>query len=104
VTEVWLLIGLGAVVTFASRMVGVLLAGRVAAAESLLRWVVCVAYALLAGLVSRMMVQPIGPLAHTAPLDRLIGVIMGLAVWWLFRRNVLLGVLAGTVTLAVLSG
>lgn len=103
VSEIWLLIGLAAVATFASRAVGVVLAGRVAAADRLLQWVVCVAYALLAGLVSRMLVQPIGPLAQTTSLARLAGVVAGLVVWWLFRRNVLLGVLAGTVTLAVLA-
>jgi branched-subunit amino acid transport protein len=103
VDELWLLIALSAVVTFASRLVGVVLIGRVATAERLLQWVVCVAYALLAGLVSRMLVQPIGPLAHTEPLVRLAGVAAGLVVWLVFRRNVLLGVLAGTATLAWLA-
>lgn len=102
--DLWILIALAAVVTFSSRVLGVILAGRVASAEVLLQWVVCVAYALLAGLVSRMLVLPIGPLAHTTPAARLAGVVVGLGAWWLFRRNVLLGVLAGTVTLAMFRG
>lgn len=102
-TEVWLVIFLAAAVTYASRLGGVIFAGKVAAGGALLHWVACVAYALLAGLVSRMLLLPIGQLAHTAPAARVAGVAIALAVWLLFKRNVLLGVLAGVVTLALLA-
>lgn len=101
--EIWLLIALAAVVTYASRLAGVVFVGRVAASGPMLQWVACTAYALLAGLVARMLLLPIGPLAAAGPAARIAGVAAALAVWLLFRRNILLGVLAGTVTLALLA-
>ncbi len=101
--EVWLLLIAAAVVTYASRLLGVIFAGRLAATGPLLDWVACVAYALLAGLVARMLLIPIGPLAATTMPERLAGVAAALLVFFLVRRNVLLGVLAGTATLALLA-
>jgi branched-subunit amino acid transport protein len=101
--EVWLLMTLAAAATYASRLLGLLLAGRVAASGPLLDWIACVAYALLAGLVSRMLLLPIGPLAATEWTERVAGVAVALAVYFLTRRNVLLGVLAGTGLLALLA-
>lgn len=101
--EVWLLLALAAAATYASRLFGVILAGRVAASGPLLDWVACVAYGLLAGLVSRMLLLPIGPLAATEWPERVAGVTAALIVFFLTRRNVLLGVLAGTGLLALLA-
>lgn len=101
--EVWGLLLLAAAVTYSSRLLGVIFAGRVAAAGGLLDWVACVAYALLAGLVSRMLILPIGPLAHTGAAERIGAVVVALAVFFLTRRNVLAGVAAGTVALALLA-
>lgn len=101
--QVWPLLLLAAGVTYASRLLGVVLAGRVAASGPLLQWVACVAYALLAGLVARMLLLPIGPLAATTWPDRVAGVAAALVVFFLTRRNVLLGVLAGTGLLALLA-
>lgn len=102
--DVWLLIVLATAATYASRLAGVIFVGRVAASGPVLQWVACVAYALLAGLVSRMLLLPIGPLALTTPSARIAGVAAAVAVWLAFKRNVLLGVVAGTATLALLAG
>lgn len=99
--ETWVMLLLAAAVTYASRFLGVIFSGRLAAAAPLLDWVACVAYALLAGLVSRMLLLPVGPLAQTTMPERLGGIAAGLAVYLLTRRNVLLGVLAGTSALAL---
>lgn len=61
----WLTIAVAAVVTYMWRALGVALAGRVAPDSKVLEWVTCVAYALLAGLVARM----IDPPAPSAPAD-----------------------------------
>ncbi len=101
--QVWTLLVLAAAATYASRLLGVVLAGRIAASGPLLEWVACVAYALLAGLVSRMLLMPIGPLTVTEWPERVVAVVAALAVFFVTRRNVLLGVLAGTGLLALLA-
>ena len=63
----------------------------------------CIAYALLAGLIARMIVFPLGPVAETALVDRLGAVVIALAVFFLTRKNLTLGVAAGAVALIALS-
>ena len=68
-----------------------------------LEWIGCVAYALLAGLIARMIVLPIGPLAETALAARLAAAVVALAIFFLLRRSVILGVAAGAGALVLLS-
>ena len=98
----WLVVLTGAVVTYLPRALGVLLSGRIDAESPLFDWIACVAYAILAALVARMIVLPSGPLAETALATRLIGVAVGVAVFYLARRALLVGCLAGMAALALL--
>ena len=99
----YLVLLIGAAVTYVWRALGVALAGRVKADSAALEWIGCVAYALLAGLIARMIVLPIGPLADTALAARLAAAIMALAIFFLLRRSVMLGVAAGAGALVLLS-
>lgn len=91
----WLALLAAAVVTYAWRGLGVVMAGRIDPAGPLFRWVGCVAYALLAGLVARMILLPIGPLAETPMATRILATCAGLLVFLVLRRNLLAGLAAG---------
>lgn len=97
--SIWLLLAVGAVVTYFWRAVGVALSGRINPSGAVFEWVGCVAYALLAGLIARMIVMPIGPLQETTLTARLAGAAIALAIFFMTRRNILLGVVAGTAAL-----
>ena len=99
----WLLIGLAALVTYAWRGGGVLLGRKIDIETPMFRWASAVAYALLAGLVARMIIFPEGPLAQTELPSRLAAPAAAATVFFLTRRNLLLGVLAGMVVLVLLS-
>lgn len=99
----WLLIGLAALVTYGWRGGGVLLGRKIDIESPMFRWASAVAYALLAGLVARMIIFPEGPLAETELASRLAATAAAAAVFFLTRRNLLLGVLAGMVVLVLLS-
>ena len=90
---------IGAAVTYAWRAVGVALAGRIDPEGVVIDWVGCVAYALLAGLICRMIVLPIGPLADTTLAARLGAVGIALVVYIASGRRLLPGVIAGSVAL-----
>src|SRR3546814_17880920 len=62
----------GAAITYFWRALGVALAGRLRPDGRLFDWVGCIAYALLADLISRMIVLPIGPLSETTLGARLV--------------------------------
>lgn len=90
-------------VTYGWRALGVALSGRLNTDSPIFEWVACVAYALLAGLISRMIVLPVGPLAETPLSDRLGAALLALAIFFLTRRNLFLGVLSGFSLLVLLT-
>jgi branched-subunit amino acid transport protein len=94
----------GALVTYAWRGLGVMLSGRIDPDGPLFAWTACVAYALLAALIARMIVLPRGDLADTAAFDRLLAAGLALACFFgLTRRNMLLSVAAGSGALVLLT-
>lgn len=94
--ELWLLLALCGIATYAWRGLGALLSGGVDADSEVFTWISCVAYAMIAGLVARILVLPTGALAETTLIERALGSAAALgAYFWLTRRNLFAGVLAG---------
>jgi len=92
-----------ALATYLWRALGVALSGRIDPEGPVFEWVACVTYALLAGLIARMIVLPVGPLAETALGARLAAAVIALAIFFLTRRNLGLGVAAGAGALVLLT-
>lgn len=95
--ELWAGVLLCAAVTYAWRGLGVLLSGGLNPGSALFQWVSCVAYALVAGLIARIIVMPSGLLAQTALTDRLLTCVVALVAYRFARRNMFVGLLAGVV-------
>lgn len=100
--DVWVPLLAAAVVTYAARGLGVALGGRLDPNGAVFRWVGCVAYALLAGLVARMIVFPVGPLAVTGLPERIGATAAALLAFWIAGRSVLWGAVAGVAALTLL--
>jgi branched-subunit amino acid transport protein len=101
--ELWsLLLACGAA-TYLWRGPGVLISAGMDPRSEVFTWTSCVAYAIIAGLVSRMLLMPTGVLAETTLLERAIGSAAGaLAYFRLTRRNLFAGVAAGAIALWLL--
>jgi branched-subunit amino acid transport protein len=103
VIEIWLLLALCGLATYLWRGPGVLLSAGIDPRSEAFTWISCVAYAIIAGVVSRMLVMPTGALAETTALERALGSAAALgAYYWLTRRNLLVGVAAGAAALWLL--
>ena len=100
--ELWLLVIVGTLGTYAWRAMGVLLSGRIQVESELFSWIACVAYAMIAGLVARILWTPTGVLAETLLLERLAACVAGLIVYRLTHRNLLLGVSGGMIAIMLL--
>lgn len=94
----------GAAATHLWRALGVVMSGQVRPDSPILDLIGCIAYALLAALVARMILLPVGPLQGTGLAARLAATAIAVAVFFLFRRNLLAGVVAGGVALAAAAG
>jgi branched-subunit amino acid transport protein len=96
-------LALGAAVTYGWRALGVLVAGRIDPQGRVIAWVACVAYALLAALIARMILLPVGILAETPLWIRLAATAGALAVWLASGRRLMPAILVGVAALSILT-
>jgi len=99
----WGLLVLVSLATYIWRAGGVLIASRIDPSGPLSQWFACVAYGMLAGLISRIMLMPLGILAETTMADRLAALAVGFVVFFLFKRNMLPGTISATAVFLVLA-
>ncbi|MDM7945370.1 MAG: AzlD domain-containing protein [Oceanibaculum nanhaiense] len=93
----------GGLVTYGIRVFGVALAGRISVDSQVFQWVGCIAYGLLAALIARMILLPVGVLQEAPTAFRIAGAVVALAAFFLIRRNVFAGCIAGVGTLIALT-
>ena len=102
-TELWLLLAVCGVATYLWRGPGVLLSAGIDPRSEAFTWISCVAYAIIAGVVSRMLVMPTGALAETTAFERARGSVAARGAFlWLSKRNLHVGVAAGAAALWLL--
>lgn len=101
--ELWTLLLACGAATYLWRGPGVLISAGINPRSNLFTWISCVAYAIIAGVVSRMLLMPTGALAETTLLERVLGSAAGaVAYFHLTRRNLFVGVSAGAIALWLL--
>jgi branched-subunit amino acid transport protein len=103
VADLWLLVIVCSATTYLWRALGVMLSGRIKTDTDVFNWITCVAYAMVAGLIMRTIVMPTGLLATSLLSHRLIGCAVGLAAFYVCRRNLLVAVIVGAATLTALN-
>lgn len=81
--------------TYLWRGLGVAVSARIKPDSELFAWIGCVAFAMLAGLISRVVLLPSGALEQTSLWQRLAATGCALAVYFFFtRKNLFAGVIA----------
>ncbi len=99
----WMILGLASLGTYLWRGLGVLLSGKISQEGPLFRWITCVTYAMVAALVVRIIVLPVGALSQVSLLYRVIAVGAALAVM-MARKNALVPALTTGTVLIVIFG
>ena len=90
------LLTLGAIAgTYIWRWAGVMFAARVKSDGPVFQWVTFVSYAMLGGLIARMVILPIGPLMETPLLFRFLAFVIGVGLFFVLGRRVLPAVFIG---------
>jgi branched-subunit amino acid transport protein len=97
----WLVLLLAALGTYAWRGLGVLLSGKLSQDSPMFRWITCVTYAMVASLVIRIIVLPVGVLAQVPLSYRLIAAGTAFAIM-LSRKNALLPAISAGTALIIL--
>jgi len=99
----WMIVLGSAAATFVWRALGVLVVRRIDADGAFFKWVTCVSYAMVAGLIFRMIVLPESELANLSLALRLGAVAVAFAAYFAFRRRLVAGVLAGGLSLSAMA-
>lgn len=84
----WLVAGLCFLGTLIWRVLGTAVAAHIDPEGAVFQWLNCVAYAMLAGLVARILLLPIGILTDTPTFDRALAMIAGFTLFAVLRRHV----------------
>lgn len=100
--KLWGVVLLCGAATYVWRALAVAIGGRVSPDSEAFKLFSCIAYAMLAGLISRMVILPEGLLAEAPMSYRLIGIGAAVAVFFGLRRNLAGGVFAGVAVFALL--
>jgi hypothetical protein len=77
-------------------------AARVKSDGPVFQWVTFVSYAMLGGLIARMVILPIGPLVETPLLFRALAFVIGLGMFFVLGRRILPAVFIGVLSFIVL--
>ena len=100
--ELWGLLLVVTLATYVWRWTGVMIAARIKPDGELSQWFSCVAYGMLAGLIARIVLMPVGILAQTLLGDRLAALGIGFVLFALARRAMLPGIIGAVVTFCAL--
>lgn len=74
------------------RLAGALFSRRLTLESEVFTWIKFVATALLAAVVAKLIVTPVGSLADVSLIGRVGGVVSGVAAYLIFRRSIAIGV------------
>ncbi len=81
--------------TYVWRGAGAALAQRIGVGGAAFEWFSCVAYAMLAALIARIILLPAGALNEAPFADRVGATLFGLLLFFAFRRRIFVGTAAG---------
>ena len=85
----WGLLVLSILATYVWRALGVPLSAYIQPDSAFFQWISCVSYAMVAGLIARMTILPLGALTETSLIDRLGAMGLAFAVFFLLQRRIL---------------
>ena len=91
----WMLVISAILASYLWRFLGALFSKKINPEGKVFQWITCVSYAMLAGLISRMILLPAGTIDQVPLWIRLVSLAVGLGVFFLARKQVLVGVGAG---------
>lgn len=96
----WLLLAVAA--TFVWRFAGVVVSGRISESGPLFAWIAAVAYAMVAGLMARVILMPRGDISFDTVWPRALPLLMAFALWRLRGKSLGWGLIGGVGCYAIL--
>ena len=101
--NIFLVILVTSLATYMSRFLGVISSENMDIKSKIFRWFNCIAYAILAALITRMIIFSAGVLEDAMLWSRLIVVLMCISVFFLTKKNLVYPTVLSAILLALLN-
>ena len=102
--SIFLVITVTSLATFLSRFLGALTSEQLNANSKIFHWFNCIAYSVLAALLSRLIIFPAGILSESDIFIRFIVLVICLAIFLFSKNNLVIPTILSAVILSFLSG
>ena len=89
--------------TYLSRFLGVVSSEKIKETSKIFKWFNCIAYSILAALIARMVIFPVGELAETGVLIRLFVVAVSVVMFLFTKKNLVYPTVLSAILLALLN-
>ncbi len=89
--------------TYMSRFLGVLSSEKIDIKSKLFRWFNCIAYAILAALIARMVIFPAGVLSESNMLIRIFVLVCSIIIFLATKKNLVYPSVLSSIILALLN-
>ena len=89
--------------TYLSRFLGVVSSEKIKETSKIFKWFNCIAYSVLAALITRMIVFPAGELLESDIFIRLFVVVVSVAMFLFTKRNLVYPTVTSAIMLALLN-
>ena len=89
--------------TYLSRFLGVISSEKIKETSKIFKWFNCVAYAILAALIARMIIFPAGVLSESVILFRLIVIAAAILLFLITKKNLVYPTVLSAIILALLN-
>ena len=89
--------------TYMSRFLGVLSSEKIDIKSKLFRWFNCIAYAILAALIARMVIFPAGILSESNMLIRFFVIACSISIFLVTKKNLVYPTIISAIMLAILN-
>ena len=102
-TNIMLVILITSLATYLSRFLGVVSSEKMDIKSKIFRWFNCIAYAILAALIARMVIFPAGVLAESSILIRFLVLGLSITLFIITKKNLVYPTVLSAILLTLLN-
>ena len=103
-SNITLVILVTSLATYLSRFLGVVSSEKIDATSKIFRWFNCIAYAILASLIARMIIYPAGILSESDNIIRLIVILLSISIFLMTKKNIVYPTVFSAIILTIFNG
>ena len=89
---------LASVATYFCRAFGIFSAKNVSVDSAIFQWIKCISIGIISAVIAKIILFPAGLLSETSSSSRLFSTGVAIAIYFLFKKNVLLSIFVSTMT------